>query len=167
MTVTDWVQAISALAIAVLTAFLYKITVNYAKATKRMADVMTREFELRVSPLLDIQGGGGTSRGWISAVRHVSLRNIGSYSLTVERIAFTYWPIGNEAHQRHSEDFAGVHLLEAGGEWRRDLNLPVGNIPDELRRGGNASENVGYRISVTVRNIVGEERVVHTPDWRM
>lgn len=167
MNISDWIQALSAVAIAFLTWFLYRITVNYANATKQMANIMSREFELRVSPLLDIRGGGGISRGWTNAVRQVTLRNIGSYGMSIEKIAFTFWPIGNEAQQLHREHFAGAHMLEAGGEWQMSLNLDVGNIPEEFRRGGNAAEHVGYRVSVSVRNAVGEERSMISSDWTM
>ena len=57
---TDWIQALSAVAmvgltlgLVILSLSLGGITYWYALHTKRMADTMVRDYESKVSPLLD------------------------------------------------------------------------------------------------------------------
>jgi len=54
MTLTDWIQAASALAIVVLTFFLVRTTRRYTEATLRMAQVMASDYEIRLAPVLSI-----------------------------------------------------------------------------------------------------------------
>ncbi len=62
MSLTDWIQAISAFAVALctgiivlLTAGLVCITAWYAKTTKRMQEITVREHESRVGAIVDMR----------------------------------------------------------------------------------------------------------------
>lgn len=68
----------SAISIIILTAALVVVTWWYARHTKRIAEIMTKDYETRISPLLDVRQGGGT-RGFPEAKTSLLVKNLGSY----------------------------------------------------------------------------------------
>jgi len=49
-----WVNVIQAAAIIILTAALVEVRYWYATHTKRMAEIMAKDYEIRISPILDV-----------------------------------------------------------------------------------------------------------------
>jgi hypothetical protein len=67
----NWALVIATIVLAVITFFYMRHTKRQADETKIMADVMVRDFEFKVSPLIDIQTGtrSHSSRGFEIEVR--------------------------------------------------------------------------------------------------
>jgi hypothetical protein len=102
MSCDQLIQIIFSGALVLATGTLAFITHGYMKATRRMANsmevqsrIMQREFELRVSPLLDIHSG-------ISSTSHESgeyryeLFNQGDYPVYLNKIEIVFWHKTNQ-----------------------------------------------------------------------
>jgi len=116
---TDWIQALSALAMVLLTfglvlfsITLAGITLGYAKHTKRMADVMVKEYEAKIAPLVD-----GPFYSWMHGPEEakclLKLGNIGQTPFMVKDCEITSWHKDTPDH-RNTKLFEIDKVLEAG-----------------------------------------------------
>ncbi len=86
MTVTDWIQALSAVAIACLTFFLWRITKRYTAANERMAGALERDLRERYRSFLDVEVEVVYRDRWLYSLG-IKLINKGLSPLRVSRIA--------------------------------------------------------------------------------
>lgn len=87
----DWIQQYSTLAVVLLTIVLILITWKYARDTKRMADIMAKDYELRIRPLIDIGGSGVHFEGWDRIETRRLISNKGYLSVTAHEISVEWW----------------------------------------------------------------------------
>jgi hypothetical protein len=85
-TITDWIQAISAAAIVILTVMIWWITRRTATANERMAAALDQEHRERYAPYLDVDATVVHRDSWVYSVE-VSLANKGLSPLRIARVA--------------------------------------------------------------------------------
>jgi len=106
--VTDWIQAASAVfqaasavAVVLMTAALVWVTRQYANSTKQMADVMAQDFETRNKPLMDLVIGRGRRSSTEGFELHVVVSNFGFQLVTLHSLEFDWWLLGRtEVHTK-------------------------------------------------------------------
>jgi hypothetical protein len=88
MTATNWIQALSAVAVAVLTFLLWRITKRYTAANERMAGALERDLRGRYRPFVDVSDDVVWRDRWKYSVE-TWLSNKGLSPLRISRIAVT------------------------------------------------------------------------------
>jgi len=83
------VQVVFSGALVLATGGLVWVTLVYARATKRMADVMQKEFELRVAPL--VEPSIYIHRDALDPMASITVENIGSYPVYFSHIYYRWW----------------------------------------------------------------------------
>jgi hypothetical protein len=155
-TLTNWVQALSALAVAVLTFKLVQATRRYTRETQRMADVMVHEFEFRVSPLLAFEiGETRQGSGWEWSQVPLVIRNVGRQAATVTEGVAEYWVDGDPTVRTQPLLETNFTLVPAD---TRQMNLRMGltQIPHAHRVGATASGRLHYRVRYNVVGLTGQ-----------
>jgi len=94
----DTALVIANIALVLVTFVLVLVTWRYtghtrkqANETKRMADIMVREYELKTSPLIEFQPGPH-SPGEIK----LSLYNRGFLPVQIKKVVFEWWDVNNQ-----------------------------------------------------------------------
>ena len=90
MVFANWALVIATMVLALITFFYMRHTKRLADDTKRMADIMVREFELKVVPIIDIQIGSRmhSSQGFGIQVK---IFNRGFYPVRTGKILMRWW----------------------------------------------------------------------------
>ena len=169
ITITDRIQAVSAFLIMILTAVLAWITRQYASDTKRMADVMSREFEARMGPMIHFEVARTRSyRGWTPTKREFFIKNVGHFPVTIERIYITFWPQEYEK-AKHTEECCR-DVLSLGPGQKHPTPIPVelslDKIPEKYRKGNSPKGNVVFKLHAEVQNVFGEKKPVSSQVFR-
>jgi hypothetical protein len=148
------VQALTAVAMVGLTWALARATRKYAKASERMTEVMAREFELRVAPLLEFEFKNKWSgSGWVTANVPMTVRNIGTYPAEVARAWLEFRVVGSFL----SEPMDLAVRLEHGRSFDFDLVVPLSRIPAKDQSGATPRKNVEFRVGYVVKGVTGAE----------
>jgi hypothetical protein len=90
MVFANWALVIATMVLALITFFYMRHTKRLADDTKRMADIMVQEFEIRVTPLLVIKrlpSNTGSTREL-----HFIVTNRGFLPVHITKIIFEGWP---------------------------------------------------------------------------
>ncbi len=90
MVFANWVLVIATVVLALITFFYMRHTKMLADETKRMADIMSQEFGIRVTPLLVIKrlpNNTGSTREF-----HFIVTNGGFLPVHIAKIIFEGWP---------------------------------------------------------------------------
>ena len=156
--ITNWIQALSALAVAVLTFKLMGVTRRYTDETKRMADVMVQEFEYRFSPLLGFEiGAMRQGSGWEWSQVPLVIRNVGGHAATLTEGVAEYWVDGDPTVHTQPLQETNFTLLPTD---TRQMNLRMGltQIPAAHRVGVTASGRLHYRVRFKVAGLTGQSR---------
>jgi len=97
MNTTQWIQIIASAAIVILTGGLVWVTWRYAKSTKKMAEsmetqskIMQREFELKVSPLVNILSQHSLT-GVEKGEYHFLVENNGDMPVYLKQVETVFW----------------------------------------------------------------------------
>lgn len=85
MTLANWIQALSAAAIAVLTGVLVWLTRKYATANERMARSLERDFTERYRPYADLECEVVFRDSWVYSLE-IRLANKGLSPLRIDRL---------------------------------------------------------------------------------
>ena len=168
---TDWIQALSALAMVLLTAGLIllsftlaAITGWYAWSTKRMADVMVKDYESKISPMLE-----GPEVSWMHTVGEakalIKLGNLGQTPVVVKSCEITTWHKEIPA-DKNSKTFdidqpllpeTPLDVVKACGFLHQEL-LPPGKL-DLRKLKTSYAGNLYYRISVAVYSLAEPAKI--------
>ena len=110
-----------------------------------MAGVMTREFEIRVSPLIDVASKTRSIDGWTKSSLLVTLRNLGELPVTITRGVVTFWVI--DPMLAASAPILPDAIRLAGLE-SKSLNatLPLDQLPDADMTGSRPYGKLMYRL---------------------
>jgi len=166
--VTNWIQALSAVATVVLTYGLMRVSLRYTRETRRMADVMARDLEIRVAPLLDFElYEPRVVNGWESAKVPVVIRNLGTHSAEIVSAALEF-RVTPGAADFMSEPLPSAQLaVEPGHPRRFDVLLPLSKISPADRQGPNAGGRVVFQVSYTARGVTGEKVAGRSQEFRL
>jgi len=90
MVFANWALVIVTMVLALITFFYMRHTKRMAYETKRMADVMVRDYETRIMPLLDIQvkGPSHSSQGFEIPI---TISNLGNDPIKVKKLVMKWW----------------------------------------------------------------------------
>ena len=123
MTALTIVNMVVLLALAAFTYFymrhtgrLAEETRKMAQDTKRMADMMVQEFELKIAPILQIEKRGGSYDGKYGS-QNFDVINKGSSPIRVARVVLEWWYDKSPDKIHRKEEVIDKEL--AGGEPRR------------------------------------------------
>jgi hypothetical protein len=158
MVVAAVVQAASALATVGVTVVLALITRSYARDTKRMADVMAGDREVRVAPLLDFGLGKMLQvMGWEYAKVPLAITNIGMHAATITSATLEFWSIPNGTLQ--STPLPTLEgAVEPGHPKSQDVTIPLQRIPDNERPVPRAgAKRITFRVRYMVRGVTNVE----------
>ncbi len=103
MTTTDWIQALSAVAIVILTGALVWVTLKYVNHTKRMANIMAQEFETKIRPLLEIENVHSDHREGGYLIKFY-LSNYGVLPIKLDRLQLVWW-FSDQDSKVYKKDF--------------------------------------------------------------
>ena len=131
---------ITSISLFIATAILAGITFFYMQHTKKMANIMTREFELKYSPVFDVdyrkKGCAGYKGGF-----DIVVRNHGTLPIIFERILYLTWPTINPEKAGKSYELIQPHKTLEKGEFHRvRINVDIQDNP-ELKEFGELHEN--------------------------
>lgn len=129
---------------------LLAVTYMYMRHTKRMADIMVRDYETKVAPLIDIQVGmkSHSSRGFRIEFK---LFNRGFYPVRTERIVLKWWYknapkrpylVSKELHTYLDKDRPISEAVEL-----HDDNFKKQEFPESMQLHGS---NLGKIVSASV-----------------
>jgi hypothetical protein len=138
-----------------LTWALARATSKYAKASERMTEVMAREFELRVAPLLEFEFRNMWSgNGWVTATVPMTVRNVGIYPAEIVRA----WLEFHVAGPFLSEPMSNLAVtLDHGRSFDFELVVPLSRIPVKDQSGATPRKNVQFRVGYVVKGVTGAE----------
>jgi hypothetical protein len=106
---------ISNIASIVVAVALVVVTYLYMRHTKRMADIMVREFELKVAPIIDIRLGTRSHSSEGFEIQCL-LSNLGFYPVRADKVVMKWW---------YKMETTRSRLIEM----RLDKSLDKGNPP--------------------------------------
>ena len=86
----NWALVIATVVLAVITFFYMRHTKRLADDTKRMADALVKDYELKVRPILDFDIGGKRTFGEGIEVQFEFL-NGGEIPIVLKQLIFTWW----------------------------------------------------------------------------
>jgi hypothetical protein len=89
METAQWIQIVFSGALFLATVGLVIVTIIYARATKKMADVMQKEFELRVAPLIEPEIY--VHKDALDPMASIAVKNVGSYPVYFSHIFYRWW----------------------------------------------------------------------------
>lgn len=103
-----------------VTLVLVIVTISYAKSTKRMSDIMTADYEYRVTPFLEIEIRGASS---IEAgkVYDIALTNRGALAFKVTEISLMWKFHDSEKFEEIKSNFDEQYLYPDNNELKHNL----------------------------------------------
>lgn len=109
------VGRISIDAMVIVTALLFLATALYTYATLRLTSITSREYKLRIRPLLSFQPLNISSTDWTSMEVEQELTNIGLSYVRIESALLHWWPYMMKDMQRNlKSNVAMPHYLAPG-----------------------------------------------------
>jgi hypothetical protein len=97
----NWALVVLTLGLLIVTIIYAVYTRKLADDTKRMADIMIREFELRIAPIIVVEQVGGPL-GKHQIEYHPVIRNKGSLPVHIKKVILEWWYKGspNSKHRK-------------------------------------------------------------------
>lgn len=171
MLVAAYVQASCAVATVVVTVLLAVITGRYARDSKRMADVMAKDFELRIAPLVDIERGGTHAvqsvTGWNAASLPMKVRNLGSHPAVISSAELEFRAVHDDCPIHRVPAQWAVGTVEPGSPREFVADFPLSRVDVRHQVGPNAGGRVLFRIRYRVRGVTGVEVESCSPEFRL
>lgn len=143
METAQWILIVFSGALALATAILACITNKYMKATKKMADVMQREFELRVAPFIEPEIY--VHKDALDPMVSITIKNMGSYPVYFSHIFFRWWHREKPADISKNEiQHVEKWLEKEGGCEKRNVRFSFSllegfSTPEDVKKNGMAT----------------------------
>lgn len=122
MIMANWALVVLTLGLLIVTIIYAVYTRKLADDTKRMADIMVREFELKVAPIIDIRLGTRSHSSEGFQIQCL-LSNLGSYPVRPNKIVMKWW---------YKMDLTRSHLIEIKLDKSLDKGNPI-TVPIKIR----------------------------------
>ena len=130
MITLQWIQLVSSIILALATCALALITYGYMMATKNMANfmeiqskIMTREFERRVAPVVNITFQKSQT-GYEEGKYHYAVSNLGTEPITLKEIRTKLWH-PDEPKRELSPVVTPVNRLIAPSAGSIEVDIPI------------------------------------------
>jgi hypothetical protein len=151
-------MVVAAVVQAVSTVVLAFITWGYVRASKRMADVVVRDHEVKVSPLLDFDLDNMVQvTSWEHAKVRLVITNTGVNTATITTATLEFWSIPGGTLQSAPLPTLEV-AVEPGHPKSQDATIPLQRIPENERPEQLAgTKRITFRVRYKVRGVTGSE----------
>jgi len=130
MVFASWALVIATIVLAFITFFYMSHTKRLADDTKRMADIMAQEFELKIAPIIQIEKRDGSFQENFGLL-NFEIINKGSLPSHIAKIVLEWWyeEVPDKIHRKK----VIIDKVLGGGE-PREFKLPF--FKDEMIKGG-------------------------------
>jgi len=134
-------------ALVILTIVLVIVTIYYAVYTRKMAKIMTREFELRVAPFIVVEqvttSPGTSSKSYIPVIC-----NKGSLSVLVEKVVLEWYykELPNKIYREETK----IHKVLGSGE-----SVPYGQSKITLKKESMVTQDFQKSMDLDFPQLLG------------
>jgi hypothetical protein len=165
ITITDWIQACSAISMVLLTTALIWMTRKYVAETQRMAEIMTAEFKLRASHCVFLTRKIVSVSKWEKCSIEVQLRNAGTYPVTIEHALLTFWT--KDAQFIGAYDIQGLRCTLASNDiYDHRIEIPL-NVPKDKQKGDNATGYLVASFQLRIKDQLGKVTDISIGEWQI
>lgn len=147
----NWAVVILTLGLVIVTFWYMRHTKRLADDTKRMADIMARDYEDKVAPLIDVEVRSASHyTGGFEIPCFIS--NLGEYPVRAKKLVMEWWYRKKPSQRRRVERALDDKLLKRGEPIPVEMHLDddvIKNdeIPETLEREGY---NLGILVAASI-----------------
>lgn len=146
-----WLDYVSALGPVILTFALIVVTFLYTRATRKMAEVIAKEYEYRISPAIEFIKGSAT-KSYPEYTTSFSLKNIGSFVCYVQKITLI-WYLVEDSDKRGTKTLEEKEkVINPGSDYYP--SYPVRLMESDFSQLGIETTRAKYSIGKDIKIIV-------------